>query len=153
MTTPNIIITVTRNKSNKYETLSTIQVDGIKVCDGLEDEYREVKVKGDTRIAAGIYPLKCREFGGFHEKYAKRFPAFHEGMIEVGNVPNFSDILIHCGNTEHDTMGCLLVGTGLETAGRFALVSSAVAYERFYKKVIRRIKLGGCFIQYIDRDR
>ena len=32
------------------------------------------------------------------------------GMLEVLDVPNFKYILIHCGNTDEDTAGCLLLG-------------------------------------------
>ena len=34
----------------------------------LEDEQRDVKVWGETRIPAGTYKLKLREEGGFHNK-------------------------------------------------------------------------------------
>ena len=32
------------------------------------------------------------------------------GMLHVLDVPNFKYILIHCGNTDEDTAGCLLLG-------------------------------------------
>lgn len=144
---------VKRTKSNANETLGQLYIDGIPECDTLEDEYREVKVKGETRIPAGVYPLKLREFGGFTEKYKRRFPKFHGGMIEVCNVPGFTGILIHCGNTDEDTMGCLLLGQAALGSGEYRLTNSALTYEAFYRKVIRRLGVSGGTIEYQDDDR
>jgi hypothetical protein len=145
-------LTVKRTKSNANETLGQLYIDDISECDTLEDEYREVKVKGETRIPAGVYKLKIREFGGFHEKYKKRFPKFHEGMIEICDIPGFTDVLIHCGNYDEDTMGCLLLGQANIGPGGYSLTNSSLTYEAFYKKVIRRLKVSGGTIEYIDLD-
>ena len=81
------------------------------LCFTLEDEARDTKVMGETRIPAGIYDLKLRTEGGYHNRFLKKFgPAFHKGMIWVQNVPNFRWILWHTGNTDEDTAGCLLLG-------------------------------------------
>jgi hypothetical protein len=80
------------------------------LCYTLEDEFRETKVMGETRIPAGTYRLSLREWGGFHERYAKRFRNLHKGMLWVRDVPDFTHILIHCGNTDEHTAGCLLLG-------------------------------------------
>ena len=87
--------------------------DGNKkfLCFTLEDEARDTKVMGETRIPAGIYELKLRKEGGYHQRYTKKFGTkFHKGMIHVQNVPNFRWILWHTGNTDEHTMGCLLLG-------------------------------------------
>lgn len=139
-------LTVKRIRSNGDTTMGQLYIDSVAECDTLEDEHRDVKVKGETRIPAGTYALKVREFGGFHEKYKRRFPKFHEGMIEIVGVPGFTDVLIHCGNTDEDTMGCLLLGV----ANGWTLSNSALTYEAFYKKTIRRIKLGGWTIEVQD---
>jgi hypothetical protein len=80
------------------------------LCYTLEDEFRETKVMGETRIPAGTYRLSLREWGGFHDRYAKRFRNLHKGMLWVRDVPDFTHILIHCGNTDEHTSGCLLLG-------------------------------------------
>tara|TARA_R110000751_G_scaffold240234_1_gene340853 strand:+ start:274 stop:750 length:477 start_codon:yes stop_codon:yes gene_type:complete len=77
----------------------------------LEDEAREEKVMHETRIPAGTYRITLRTVGGKQAKYAKRFKDIHKGMLWVRDVPNFQYILIHCGNTDEHTSGCLLVGT------------------------------------------
>ena len=80
------------------------------LCFTLEDEKREVKVYGETRIPEGTYKIKYRTEGGHHIKYKKRFESIHRGMLQLMDVPNFTHILIHCGNTTDHSHGCLLVG-------------------------------------------
>mgnify|MGYP003651949720 FL=1 len=80
------------------------------LCYTLEDESREEKVWGETCIPEGEYCLGLRTTGGLHSKYSKRFADIHSGMLHVLDVPNFKYILIHCGNTDEDTAGCLLLG-------------------------------------------
>lgn len=149
-----MLIEVERYKSNDKATLSRIYVDGKFICYGLEDEFREVKVKGETRIPAGTYKIALRKEGGFHQRYSvdKRTKDFHKGMLWVRNVPNFEYILIHIGNEEKDTDGCLLVGmTADET--NFKVLRSAEAYELLYKKVLKSAEDGTLSIKYIDKDR
>ena len=72
----------------------------------LEDEQRDVKVWGETRIPAGTYKLKLRTEGGFHSRYLAKYSAdFHKGMIWVQDVPGFEYILWHTGNTDEHTAG------------------------------------------------
>lgn len=51
------------------------------LCFTLEDEKREVKVYGETRIPEGTYQIKYRKEGGHHIKYSKRFESIHRGML------------------------------------------------------------------------
>ena len=77
----------------------------------LEDEQRDVKVWGETRIPAGTYKLKLRTEGGFHNRYLSKYSAdFHKCMIWVQDVPGFEYILWHTGNTDEHTAGCLILG-------------------------------------------
>ena len=104
------------------------------LCFTLEDEKREVKVYGETRIPEGTYKIEYRKEGGYHNKYTKRFPSIHRGMLEVRDVPNFTHILLHCGNTDSDTDGCLLVGNVISqniTKDGF-LGQSTDCYKRIY---------------------
>ena len=104
------------------------------LCFTLEDEKRSVKVYGETRIPKGTYQIEYRKEGGYHNKYTKRFPSIHRGMLEVRDVPNFTHILLHCGNTDNDTDGCLLVGNVISqniTKDGF-LGQSTDCYKRIY---------------------
>lgn len=125
-------LTVQRIENNGKATTGRLYINGAFQCCTLEDEPREVKVMAETRIPAGRYEIKLRTFGGHHTKYSEKF-GFHKGMLWLQDVPNFKDILIHIGNTEKDTAGCLLVG---KVVNNFTLLQSTIAYEELYKKVI-----------------
>ena len=115
------------------------------LCYTLEDEYRKEKVNGETRIPAGTYNLGFRKVGGYTQRYAKKFPDIHKGMLHVLDVPGFEYILIHCGNTDEHTAGCLLVGDSQENnqikkdgfIGR-----STQAYTRIYPKIAKALEDG-----------
>ena len=104
----------------------------------LEDEYRDEKKYGETRIPDGTYKLGLRKEGGYHAKYSKRFPDIHIGMLHVLNVPGFEYILIHCGNTDEHTAGCLLVGDSQENnqiKKDGFIGKSTQAYKRIYPRI------------------
>lgn len=146
-------IVVERIVSDTDTTVSAIFVDGRFACFGLEDEYREDKLAGETRIPAGHYRVIVRRHGGFHERYERKF-AFHRGMLEIAAVPRFTDILIHIGNTDDHTAGCLLVGTGATCRpGDMSIQSSVEAYTRLYGQVIDAAERNDLTIEFIDRDR
>jgi hypothetical protein len=84
------------------------------LCYTLEDEHRALKVKGETRIPAGTYNIKLRKEGGFNQRYTKKYSNIHRGMLHVVDVPGFEYILIHTGNTDEHTAGCLIVGDSQE---------------------------------------
>lgn len=137
-------IDVLRYSDNGDSTLSLIFLDGAFQCYGLEDEFRETKILGETRIPEGIYPIKLRKEGGFHNRYKNIFREIHEGMLHITNVPNFKWVLIHCGNTDDHTGGCLLVGDQVnnnQIANGF-LSSSRPAYRLLYPKVLSELKKG-----------
>ncbi|WP_045859356.1 DUF5675 family protein [Teredinibacter purpureus] len=146
-------IVVDRIVSDDDTTISRVSVDGKFVCFGLEDEFREEKVQNETRIPAGTYNIKLRTEGGFHNRYQKRYPDMHKGMLHLQDVPNFTYVLIHCGNTDEDTAGCLLVGAGSNTTpGDMSISSSRVAYANFYPKVVDAAAAGNLSIRYEDND-
>ena len=47
------------------------------LCYTLEDERRALKVKGETRVPAGVYRVELRKEGGFHGKSTKKYPGIH----------------------------------------------------------------------------
>lgn len=143
---------VIRYTSDTNTTLSLVFVDGIFFTYGLEDEFREEKIRGETRIPRGKYRITVRAEGGFHNRYTKKFGKFHQGMLWVRDVPGFEWILIHVGNTEKDTAGCLLVGSGVSSAKRLMITRSVPAYKKLYAKVIEAAKADNLTIEYIDGD-
>jgi len=121
-----------RDPSQSDCTTGKLFIDGERYCYTLEDEFRAVKVPGETRIPAGIYEIKLRAAGGMHPKYAARFP-FHRGMLWIQEVPGFEYIYIHIGNTDDDTNGCILVGMVRDGA---TLGRSLEAYAGLYQAII-----------------
>ena len=131
--------------------------DGRKfLCFTLEDEARDTKVMGETRIPAGIYELKLRSEGGYHERYVKKYgKSFHKGMIHVQNVPNFRWILWHTGNTDEHTAGCLLLGdTSQQNVSKGGFIGASTdAYKRIYPIIAKKILDGEQVrVKYTDYD-
>jgi hypothetical protein len=126
------------------------------LCYTLEDEDRALKVRGETRVPAGTYEIKLRTEGGFHGRYTKRFAGMHKGMLHVINVPNFKWILIHTGNTDEHTAGCLLVGDSQENNKIIKdgfVGKSTNAYKRIYPPIAKALEKGEkVTIEYIDLD-
>lgn len=120
-------------------TVGVLYIDGKFECWTLEDEKRDVKVKGETRIPEGTYEIKLRTEGTHHTDYAKKF-SFHKGMLHLQNVPNFQFILIHIGNTEKDTDGCILLGK--QATSIPSILESTEAYKQMYPKVAERLAKG-----------
>ena len=121
----------------------------------LEDEKRDEKVRGETRIPAGTYKIKLRTEGGHHNKYASKYGSMHKGMLWLQDVPNFKWILIHCGNTDEHTAGCLLVGDSQENnqiKKDGFIGKSGNAYKRIYPAIAKAIKNEEVTIKYTDLD-
>lgn len=121
------------------------------LCYTLEDEYREEKVMHETRIPAGTYKITLRTVGGFHGRYEKKYGSMHKGMLWVRDVPGFEYILIHTGNTDEHTSGCLLVGNSSDYKGFVG--SSVNAYKRVYPSIAAALESGkDVEITYTDFD-
>lgn len=122
----------------------------------LEDEYREEKKMHETRIPAGTYNVTLRTVGGFHTRYTEKYGDMHKGMLWVRDVPGFEYILIHTGNTDEHTSGCLLLGdsqTNNQIKEDGFIGSSVQAYKRVYPPIAKVLEDGGTVsITYTDFD-
>lgn len=121
----------------------------------LEDEFREKKVKGETRIPAGYYELKIRkEETPLTVKHRTDYGQWFKYHIEVTGVPNFQGIYIHAGNNDTHTDGCLLIGNtqnNHHTVQGNPLVSSVDGMRRVYELVYPELEAGHkVFIQIRD---
>jgi len=131
--------------------------DGRKfLCYSLEDEYRNDKVMHETRVPAGTYQIQLRKVGGFNAKYTKKYGDFHKGMLHVQDVPGFEYILIHTGNTDEHTSGCLIVGDSQENNQLMKngfIGKSVQAYKRIYTPIATALENGEeVTITYVDYD-
>ena len=105
----------------EHSTIGELYVDGKFECYTLEDKEREVKIKSETAIPKGTYIVGIT----LSNRFKKLLPI-------LINVPNFEGVRIHSGNTNHDTEGCILVGT---TRSKDFIGNSRVAFQRLFKKM------------------
>jgi hypothetical protein len=116
-------------KKDTY-TIGVLMVDGEKFSDTLEDKVRDLKsekkVYGETAIPAGKYKVVMSMSSKF-----KRVMPYLE------NVPQFTGIMIHPGNTIKDTLGCILVG---ENKKKGQLVNSRKYSDELNKRINEAIK-------------
>ena len=136
---------VVRTQFGTDATNGLLFVNGLFECYTLEDQYQAVKVMHETCIPEGTYDIKFRTVGGFHEKYKKRYGNDHYGMLHLQDVPNFTYILLHAGNTDEATSGCTLLGEtqqDLDVSDDGFIGRSGIAYQKLYKKVSKELLLG-----------
>ena len=99
-----MIINVIRQKFLADRTIGEMFVDGKHFCYTLEDPVRGdgIKIQDETAIPAGVYYCAVT--------YS---PRFKRDMVEVQNVPMFTGIRCHGGNTPEDSSGCILCAFNL----------------------------------------
>ena len=141
------ILTLVRDFSQKDKkaSLGRLFLDGKFLCDTLEDEFREIKIHSETRIPAGSFKIQLANSPKFSPRYG------HE-MLWITNVPNFEGILIHPGNTDKDTSGCILLGQRqLADSNDSTLINSRNTYDNVYK-TLRPLVNGGLYISVLNSD-
>ncbi len=133
-------------------------------CHTLEDEKREIKIAGETRIPAGFYELKIWNDGqnpnqwvlDHRAKYNLNGENWFKFPIEVTKVPGFAGVLIHTGIDQSHTDGCILLddtmgNNSIDMANQGA--RSLEAVKRFYLKVYPNLESGGkVFLTIRDED-
>jgi len=73
-------------------------------------------------------------------------------MLHLQNVPNYSGILMHCGQTPEDTKGCLCTGSERDPDNKDRVLGSVKAYLRIYPIIADPLDKGTdrVFINIID---
>ncbi len=137
-------IDLIRYSMASHSSLGMMLINGAFACYTLEDKAREVKVMGETCIPAGCYRMDLRTEGGQNQKYLKKFPDVHKGMLHLRDVPNFNYIHLHIGNTIGDTDGCILLG---DKANNNTIIAGTIsdstnAYKRIYPRIAKAIADG-----------
>jgi hypothetical protein len=126
-------LTLVRVARRDTYTISKLSINGIFECDILEDKDRDLnhdgdlkdpgeeKVFGQTAIPCGTYQIDIT----YSERFKRMLP-----LLE--NVPGFSGIRIHTGNTAVDTHGCLLVGKNTEIG---KVTDSKKTFDKLFAKL------------------
>ena len=117
-----------RVKLGKDYTIGRLSLDGRFLCYTLEDKVREVigepvtswKVQDKTAIPMGVYPVIIT----MSARFKVRLPLLLD-------VPGFSGIRIHTGNSSKDTEGCILVGSTWDGSSGW-IGSSKVAFSLLF---------------------
>lgn len=109
-------LTLKRKYSGSAYTIGDLFIDGVFFCNTIEDVVRHLpatcpntpkgrnctckeKVYAETAIPAGTYKVTME----YSPRFKRRLPLLHD-------VPHFIGILIHSGNTQRDSAGCIIVG-------------------------------------------
>lgn len=110
----------------------------------LEDVVRELhdeddKEWGETAIPGGWFELKIHDkITPMTSRFRKRSDMkWFKFFIEIVNVPLFSNIYFHLGNTPEDTHGCVLTGLGLSgpVSDAVTITQSSKAMKEFYDAI------------------
>src|SRR5690606_32909069 len=92
-------------------------------------------------------------WAGMNKRYAKRYPAFHEGMVEIIEIPNYRLVFFHTGNDHTDTRGCPLTGSYWELVnGDYRVMGSRPAYEFVYAKLVAEMRKGNERLLVVTAD-
>lgn len=102
-------------------------------CDTLEPTWRDYrhggrKIKGRSAIPEGRYPVVITWS-----------PKMKQWLPLLVNVPMFSGIRIHAGNTAEDTQGCILVGQNLKKG---MVLNSRTWLKRLKDKIVEAKERG-----------
>jgi len=123
-------ITLKREIFNPTNTISSLYIGDTFFCNVLEDvdrglyftqpleEIEKLKVYGKTAIPKGVYEIVIT--------YSNKFQQYLPLLL---NVPGYAGIRIHSGNTELDTLGCLLPGVSTGTK----VINSRSTFTKLFK--------------------
>lgn len=122
-------IRVLRIDGDAERTIGLMVVDGVFTNYTLEDPVRTgPKIPGKTAIPIGRYEVTIT--------HSQRFDRPLPLLLDV---PDFSGIRIHAGNTAADTSGCILVGI---SRGPDAVLESLSALALLQREIRRALEAG-----------
>lgn len=116
-------------------TIGRLYVNGEFLCNTIEDvdrklnqnmsatEIQRIKVAAETAIPTGTYAMRVT-----------MSPKFKRELVEIVNVPGFSGIRVHRGNTAEDSAGCVIVGDNT-SKGR---VTNSTKYELQITEMVKK---------------
>lgn len=110
-------------------------------CYTLEDKVREdgVKIPGETAIPEGDYSIVLTQ----SERFNKIMP-------RLLSVPDFQGILIHPGNNDRNTEGCILVGYH---RGKDEIGESKAAFNDLFARIQAAVQHEAIAIEITNEDK
>ena len=135
------ILLIRKYKKPTY-TVGNLYINGKWIANTLEDvdrnlnssmsveQIKAIKKLNETAIPTGTYEVTLDIFSpkfGNKSFYKK---TCNGKLPRLLNVKGFDGVLIHCGNTNLDTSGCVLVGRNLEKG---KVLKSQETFEKLYK--------------------
>jgi hypothetical protein len=113
--------------------IGRLYINGEFFCNTLEDTIRdlnkngtfdcgEFKISGHTAIPYGTYEIQVT----YSPKFKRELPLLLD-------VPSFTGIRIHRGNTNEDSSGCILVGENTKKG----MVLNSTKYEQELTKLLK----------------
>lgn len=109
-------------------------------CDTLEDTDRGLtQVSSVSSIHKIKVPSKTAIPTGTYKVVVNKSPKFGRMLPRLLNVPGFDGILIHRGNTDKDTSGCILVGEN-KVVGK---VINSTPYETKLVALLSKVQSSG----------
>jgi hypothetical protein len=133
-------LTLRRRFTGKDYTIGSLYVNDEYFCDTLEDtdrgltqsmsveEIKRIKILHETAIPTGEYKV-----------IVNLSPAKKRMLPRLLDVPGFSGILIHRGNTKNDSSGCILVGEN-KVKGK---VINSTGYEKWLVEILTEAQEDG----------
>lgn len=150
-----MVIRVERRWKKETYTIGRLFIDGVYFADTCEDKDRhldqnmplkkiqEVKVAAKTAIPTGTYNIRMDVVSPKYSLKPWYVKNCHGAKLpRLENVPGWSGVLIHAGNTAADSSGCLLVGkndvVGMVTDSKNTFLK---LYNRMYEAYMRKEKI------------
>ena len=127
-------------KKSNY-TIGILLIDNKKFCEVIEDKDRGlkdsmtteqiklIKKPNMTAIPTGTYDVTLDVFSSKFGNIPFYKKVCNGKLPRLLNVKGFEGILMHCGNTQLDTSGCLIVG---ENKVKGKVINSKITFEKLY---------------------
>lgn len=145
-----VYLTLLRSYPKDEYTIGLLYVKGRYFSATLEDtdrgllqtmpleEIRRIKIKGKTAIPKGTYKILLTVSEKFKNRaWAKPYGGLVPILVDV---PGYSGIRIHPGNTAADTDGCILPGQNLQPG---KVLNSTVTYRKLMDEYLYPAHLAG----------
>lgn len=121
--------------------------DGTRVCSTLEDTDRGLIQGREETYGRKIYGATCIPYGRYEILYQDS-PHFHRKMPYLQNVPAFTGIMFHWGNSPKDTNGCILTG---QVLGHDFIGHSKDAFGELEVVLAKYFALGRVFVDIVKK--